>query len=457
MYTEFAYSIQMQLILAAIVFIQQFLFIFLIADIILRIYRETASRPQIALYALLNGVLLHAIWVYGFYLLLGSRDFPPLLYQLITTPNPAFAALYYVIGVKALKFSRGRSFSFMGKIYLFHMLTKSVNRLVKSVYLSAHPPEPGPYNYLQDAIVQLICLAVCLLIYGTLRALLKRGLIRPTHDHYSDFVNYKRAWLTYFMKCSFVYVAYLLIPYMTGDANEELVLMLMLALFFAFIVYYEYNRSLAIDISNRDAHIKTLAASLEEADGVRHDLRNILNTYGGYIELGMLEGLRAYHAKTVKKLLPMGTRELSGRLEENPALVSLLETKVAYSISMGVKLRFNINGRLDDFFIDNLDLSRIIGNLADNAIEAAAESDRKIVGITFDAKGEGDKLIVVMNSTKGPVNIDRILSYGETTKAGHSGLGLPNVRKIVSQYGNCSFRITYFDHEFAAYLELRKV
>ena len=457
MYTEFAYSTQMQLILAAIVFIQQFVFIYFIADIILRVYKEHAESARVAVYACLCGTVLHCAWIYGHYFLMGAKDFPPFLYLVITTPNPGFAILYYIVGVKALKFSRVRSFSFMGKVYLFHMLTKSINRLIKSIYLSAYPSEPGRYNFLEDAIIQILCMVFFMLVYGALRLMLKYGMIRATQDYYNVFINFKREWFVYIMKCTFVYAAYITIPYITGDSYDNTVLVIILLLFYAFMVYYEYNRALNIDISNRDAHIKTLAASLEEADGVRHDLRNILNTYGGYIELGMLDGLRAYHAKTVKKLLPMDSRELSGRLEENPAFVSLLESKVSYAVSMGVKLRFNINGSLSDFFIDNLDLCRIIGNLTDNAIEAAAESERKIVGITFEAKGEDDKLIVVMNSTKGPVNIDRVLMHGETTKAGHSGIGLTNVRKIVSQYGNCAFRITYYEKEFAAYLELKKV
>ncbi len=455
MYAEFAYTTQMQLILALVVFIQQFVYIYLIADIILRVNKEHAESVSLSAFACLCGTVLHSVWIYGFYFLLGARNFSPFVYLLITTPNPGFAAIYYAVGVRVLKFSRVRSFSFMGKIYLFHMLTKSLSRLIKSIYLSIYPLEIG--NHLQDAIIQILCIAFVLAAYGAMRAMLKYGLIRATHANYNVFINFKREWQIYLVKCAFVYAAYVTIPYITGDSYDNTILLILLALFYAFMVYYEYNRALTIDISNRDAHIKTLASSLEDANGIRHDLRNILNTYGGYMELGMWDGLREYHAKTVKKLLPMDNLELIGRLEDNPALISLLEAKVSYAISMGVKLRFNFNGGLDDFFIDNLDLCRIIGNLTDNAIEAAAESERKIVGITFEAKGEDDKLIVVMNSTKGPVDIDRILSYGETTKAGHSGVGLPNVRRIVSQYGNCAFRITYYEHEFVAYLELRKV
>ncbi len=141
MFSEFAYSVEMQLILALIVFIQPFVYIYFIADVILRVYKESVRSLPVALYVCLSGTLLYAMWIYGLYFIMGAEDFPPLLYLLITTPNPAFAVFHYFAGIKALKLSRVRSFTFMSKIYLFHMLTRSISRLVKSLLLNAYPLE----------------------------------------------------------------------------------------------------------------------------------------------------------------------------------------------------------------------------------------------------------------------------------------------------------------------------
>ncbi len=460
MYTGFEYSMQMQLILAAITLCATFINLYLIADIILRVYKEKITMKRIALYACLLGSVLHGVWVYGFYFLLGSNYFPHLAYTLITTPNPGFAVLYYIFGVKILKASKVRSFTFMGKVYMFHMLTRSINRLIKSLYLGTNLILAEPYNYLKDARVQILCLAVFLLFYFVLRVLLKYGILRATHSYYNVFSDYKKEWVTYILKSVLVYAAYVLIPFFIPsyyDIFANSLLLIVLSLFYALTIYYDYRRALVIDVANRDAYIKTLALSLAASSAVRHDLRNILNTYGGYLELGMWDQLRQYHAKLVNNLTSLTTTDLSARLHENPALVSLIKAKAAYAQDSGVTLRLNLNCDLSDFFIDNLDFCRIIGNLADNAIEAAAESEQKRVGITIDAKSEDDKLIVITNSTKEDVDIGNILLPGETTKEGHSGIGLPNVRRIVSQYGNCAFRITYSDLGFMAYLELRKV
>ena len=459
MYTEFAYSLQMQIILAVIALVQTFIYLYLVADIALRIHRERARGVQKALYACLTGTLLHNIWVYGLYFILGSRDFTSLAYLLFTTPNPLTAVLYYIFGVKALKLPPLRSFAFMGKLYMLNMFIRSVNRLIGSIFLYYFPQPPGAYNYLLNAHVQLICLVVFVLFYAAIRAMQANGVIRARNAGYSVFTDTKREWREYILKAVLLYAAYVSIPYFIADSQAifaNSLLAVMLALFFALVVYGEYYRAMVVDLSNRDAYIKALAVSLAKSNGMRHDLRNILNTYGGYLELGMLERLKEYHASITSKLLPLITLDLSGRLGENPALVSLLNAKAAYAQNQGVAFRLNIDCALDDLFINNLDLCRIVGNLADNAIEAAAESDLKSVCITINAKNADDKLIVITNSTKGHVDVERIQLPGETTKAGHSGIGLPTVRAIISEYGNSVFRITYFDYEFVAYLELRR-
>ncbi len=76
MYNEFAYSTQMQLILAFITLFATFINIYFIADIILRVYKEHITASRIALYALLMGAALHGVWVYGFHFLLGANYFP---------------------------------------------------------------------------------------------------------------------------------------------------------------------------------------------------------------------------------------------------------------------------------------------------------------------------------------------------------------------------------------------
>jgi two-component system sensor histidine kinase AgrC len=101
-----------------------------------------------------------------------------------------------------------------------------------------------------------------------------------------------------------------------------------------------------------------------------------------------------------------------------------------------------------------MDISRILACLLDNAIEAADGSEQRKVFVTLESKSPNSKLIIITNSTASKVEPNTLLTGG-TTKPGHEGLGLSVIRKILAKYGNCTFQMKYFDHEFSTYVELK--
>ena len=102
-----------------------------------------------------------------------------------------------------------------------------------------------------------------------------------------------------------------------------------------------------------------------------------------------------------------------------------------------------------------MDVSRILACLLDNAIEAACDSEQRKIYVSIEAKTNDSKLIIITNSTASDVDPNAITNIGITTKAGHSGIGLSVVNKILEKYGNSTFQMRYFDCEFSTYLELR--
>lgn len=105
--------------------------------------------------------------------------------------------------------------------------------------------------------------------------------------------------------------------------------------------------------------------------------------------------------------------------------------------------------------MNDVDICRIIACLLDNAIEAAIDTDPKKVSVLMIPKPDKSKMIIITNSTQKPPDSAQMLTLGMTTKAGHHGIGLNNVRKIIDRYANCAFSISYFNNEMTAYVELR--
>ena len=85
--------------------------------------------------------------------------------------------------------------------------------------------------------------------------------------------------------------------------------------------------------------------------------------------------------------------------------------------------------------VDSYDFCVILGILLDNAIEAAKESDEKIVNVKFQRNKKNNKVVIVENSYKDKdIDITKIFEKGYSTKpeSPDHGLGLWNVKRILS-------------------------
>lgn len=116
----------------------------------------------------------------------------------------------------------------------------------------------------------------------------------------------------------------------------------------------------------------------------------------------------------------------------NEAMDSLLNYKLqrANEILSTVEARINIPEKL---MLHSFDLNVVLGNLLDNAIEAAGQTEEKELKIAMKLD-KGILFINVRNSCQGIA--DGKLQRLETTKedAPNHGIGLNNVRRIVEKY-----------------------
>ena len=453
MFPAFSYTAQMQLVLAVLVFILTFFTLYLVAELILAFCAISATRGQKCVFALISGTLMHNVWIYAVYFIGGRASFSSVQYSLLCSPNPLFALVYYYVALKVLKFSPVRSIKTMGYAYMYWICNKTINRLLKALFFV----QGEPYNFLLDAMQQTTMFVIFLV--GTL--VLKRLVV--THHIQMKFIDSGffhrfRELGKYFLQACFLYVSIVVTEIFIPNAiAANVILNLIVILFLLLNVWIDlhgYYRHLA---GNQIIHISALFKGMEEFRGIKHDFYNILHTYSGYLELEEYDKLRAYHASLVKATTSAGvSMDLAGRMGENPALVSLLMDKMETADRQQVKLMIALECDISDFYIHPLDLMRILSCLLDNAIEAAGEARDRRVHVTCEEKDACSKLIIITNTTVGPVAVDDIHNNGVTTKPGHSGIGLYTVRSTLEKYGNCTYQLKYFNHEFSAYIAVRQ-
>lgn len=199
---------------------------------------------------------------------------------------------------------------------------------------------------------------------------------------------------------------------------------------------------------------KTLTILYDNIRGFKHDFNNIVQAIGGYISTDNMEGLKDYYSGLMEDCKKVNNLAiLNPELINNPAVYSLLTSKYHKAEELNIKMNFEVFLDLTTLNIKTYDLSRILGILLDNAIEASSKCEEKIINITIRKDNKANRQLFVIENTYSDKNIDtdRIFEKGYTSKVEEDnkshGLGLWEVRKILNKNNNLNL-FTSKDNKF---------
>ena len=179
-----------------------------------------------------------------------------------------------------------------------------------------------------------------------------------------------------------------------------------------------------------------LATMTTLSDALRsqaHEFANRLHTIIALIELDRAQDAAELAISELALSQALADRLLSA--VEEPVLLALLLGKAAQASERGIAFELDLPDRLEATSVPARDLIAIVGNLIDNALDAASVTPSPRVEVSV--RGEGDELrIAVADSGPGPRDGDQVFDLGVTTKraAGH-GIGLALVRQAVTRLG----------------------
>ncbi|MEU6146122.1 sensor histidine kinase [Streptomyces sp. NPDC047081] len=171
-----------------------------------------------------------------------------------------------------------------------------------------------------------------------------------------------------------------------------------------------------------------------------HEAANRLHTVVSLIELGRAE--EAVDFATAELELAQALTDQVVAAVGEPVLAALLLGKTAQANERGVELVVSEDSRLDDGLLPPSlparDLVTILGNLIDNAVDAAQGSVGARVTVTAYAES-GEVVLRVSDTGAGvaPAHADLVFQRGFSTKPagpGGRGLGLALVRQAVQRH-----------------------
>ncbi len=197
-----------------------------------------------------------------------------------------------------------------------------------------------------------------------------------------------------------------------------------------YIIKAADNRIGAYQSDLMEKHFEEVENMYRQTRGWRHDYRNHIQTMKAYLALNETEKLKNYLDELDTDLNTVDTVIKTG----NVMIDAILNSKISLAKSKNIKVdaKAIVPKELN---MSEVDLSIIIGNLMDNAIEACmkveSESDR-FIRVYIDIL-KGQLYIYVMNSVNEQLN--RIgKTYISTKNSRDHGFGLMRMDKVVEKH-----------------------
>ena len=189
-----------------------------------------------------------------------------------------------------------------------------------------------------------------------------------------------------------------------------------------------YLKLVEYQTEQSEKHLNEVRSIHKEMRGYKHDFHHHLQTLKGQLEAGEVDRALAYIEQLDNQLMNVDTLLKTG----NISLDAILSAKIAQAKveNIAVTVKANVP---DALTISDLELSIIIGNLLDNAIEACRTvTGERFIRIFISMKGT--MLYFSMLNAAGAKK-KKTGSLFATHKDGVHGFGLRRAEAILEEHG----------------------
>ncbi len=210
-------------------------------------------------------------------------------------------------------------------------------------------------------------------------------------------------------------------------------------------------------LESAEAYNDTLHILHDNVRGFKHDFDNIVTTIGGYIRTDDMEGLKNYYLQLEDDCQRVNNLYvLNPDIINNDGIYNLLTKKYNDADSKDIKVTITVLLDLSTLKMKIYEFARMLGILLDNAIEASAECEEKVINITFrnDTRNNRQLIIIENSYANKEVDTEKIFEKGVSEKENHTGLGLWEVRKIINKNKNTNLYTSKTEHLFSQQLEI---
>lgn len=189
-----------------------------------------------------------------------------------------------------------------------------------------------------------------------------------------------------------------------------------------------YLKLVEYQTEQSERHLGEVRGIYREMRGYKHDFHHHLQALKGQLEAGETARALAYIKQLDDQLIHVDTLLKTG----NTSLDAIFSAKIAQAKAIGIAVTVNANVP-DSLLLSDLELSIIVGNLLDNAIEAcAAVTGERFIRIYMAIKGNMLYFSMLNSSGKKQAKSGTLFA---SHKKGLHGFGLYRAEAILAEHG----------------------
>lgn len=206
------------------------------------------------------------------------------------------------------------------------------------------------------------------------------------------------------------------------------------------IMFYQskFKKSIKFkDIQVKNTYNPILNDIIDNIRANEHEYKNHLNIIYSIIQVSKdINEVKERAKKYIGELEDTSILNSVIRIE-NTIVKAIIYNKLIECEQLGIKLRYSIIGELDNLELSDTELTIVLSNLLNNAIEASKQIEYKFIELSIINEDDFFEIEIKNNVDDFKFkqqNLQEFFKKGISTKGKGRGYGLYNVKKIVEKY-----------------------
>ncbi|MGW7935179.1 quorum-sensing sensor histidine kinase AgrC [Staphylococcus xylosus] len=234
---------------------------------------------------------------------------------------------------------------------------------------------------------------------------------------------------------------------------------LIITISFSIIRQIQYKRNMQ-EIENYYKYTLQIEKINHEMRKFRHDYVNILSTLSDFIREEDMDGLSDYFHS---EILPMQDSMQMNAIKINGIenlqvreIKGLLTTKILQAQEKNIRISIEVPEPIEKIDMPIINLSRVIGILLDNAIEASEKiTEEPLIRIAFIKNEDTSVTFIVMNKCdQNMPKVHTLFQENFSTKGKNRGLGLSTLKELTDSTTNVLLDTTIDNNYFIQKVEI---